>query len=105
MEALNEFFLDPNSDEGQYRLIVWRLLINNPSKYPEFTKFIEAERKNGTAHLFCFHLGMTIGTFFKENVVTAACAQEIEALVVRGRKAGEELYLKYFVSEERETKH
>jgi hypothetical protein len=97
--------LDPDSDEGQYRLTTYRYLMNNKQKFPEFHAFMELEKKQkGHALGFITHLGLVMTACFNENTTTAECANKIEAIILESRKLSEEVFFKHIMPES-ETKH
>jgi len=106
MDELKDFIIDPKSDEGRYRLGVWRLLESNPEKYPEHHSFMEMERKAGTIVLTMIHLGQLMHDAFRLNITISACADDIEKVTREGREEAQKLFAEFIAElSEGETRH
>lgn len=107
MEMFGLPIIDPESDEGKYRLACYRLITGNKEKYPEINNFLEIERRTDTTSLLISLtlLGAEMGKSFRKNEPIAECARHLEELHRIGREQAEVIYAEHVKAMEKGTIH
>ena len=107
MEFFGVPIIDPESDEGKYRLACYRLILTNKEKYPEINNFLEIERKDSTGSLLITLslLGAEMSKSFRKNEPIAECARQLEELHRIGRLQAEQIYAEHLREMEKGTIH